>query len=69
MKFIGKTILNFLFGWKFKKILKNVTTDEEDFIEYQVHLKDLNTQLGRLEESHKRTEKLAKKLGYLKEED
>lgn len=69
MKFIGKTILNLLFGWRFKKILKDATTNEEDFKEYQANLQDLYGRLDRLEESHERTKKLANKLGYLKEED
>lgn len=63
---LGSTILNLLFGSKFKKTLKKIAADEEDFPEYQANLQDLYFQLDRLEATHKRTEKLAKKLGYLK---
>ena len=49
-----------------KKTLKKIAADEEDFPEYQANLQDLYFQLDRLEATHKRTEKLAKKLGYLK---
>ena len=38
---IGSTILNLLFGSKFKKTLKKIAADEEDFPEYQANLQDL----------------------------
>ena len=57
MKFIGKTILNLLFGWRFKKTLKDVTTDEEDFKEYQTALQDLHASYDRLEQSVARAKK------------
>jgi len=63
---IGSTILNWLFGSKFKKILKDVTKEEEDFPEYQAALQDLYYHLDKLKDTHTRNKALSKKLGYLK---
>jgi hypothetical protein len=63
---IGSTILNWLFGSKFKKILKDVTKEEEDFPEYQAALQDLYFNLDKLKDIHTRNKALSKKMGYLK---
>jgi hypothetical protein len=51
---IGKTILSFLFGSKFKKILKKLVDHEEDYPEYQSALQNLKTQLDTFPELEKR---------------
>jgi len=63
---IGSTILNWLFGSKFKKILKDVTKEEEDFPEYQAALQDLYFNLDKLKDIHTRYKAQSKKMGYLK---
>jgi hypothetical protein len=63
---LGSTILNWLFGSKFKKILKDVTKEEEDFPEYQAALQDLYFNLDKLKDIHTRNKALSKKMGYLK---
>lgn len=65
---IGKTILRFLFGSKFKKILNNLSQYEDDYPEYQSALMNLKTQLDKFPEINARGEKVLKDLEREKQE-
>jgi hypothetical protein len=59
---IGSTILNFLFGGKFKKVVKDAVEDEHDFPEYQAALQDLHYNMEKLETLNTRLKKQRKLL-------
>lgn len=59
---IGSTILNLLFGRKFRKTLETAVKDEDDFPEYQAALHDLYSSYDRLEQSLARVQKGRKAL-------
>jgi hypothetical protein len=59
---LGSTILNLLFGGKFKKTLQSISREEDDFPEYQAALADLNTHLQNLEKIQARMNKQVKAL-------
>jgi hypothetical protein len=70
MKGIGMTILGFLFGLKFKKILINNLSKQkkEDYDEYQKALMNLKKEQDKIPEIVARGEKVMKELELEKQE-
>ena len=58
----GSTLLNLLFGKKFKKIVKSALDSEEDFPEYQAALMDLKAGYERIAQLKARIDKRNKEL-------
>lgn len=58
----GSTLLNLLFGSKFKKIVKKAIDSDEDFPEYQAALMDLKANYERIAQLKARIDKRIKAL-------
>jgi len=59
---LGNALLRLMFGSKFKKIMKAVAKEEDDFPEFQAHLSSMYKNMENLEDSLARMNKQQKAL-------
>ena len=59
---LGNALLRLMFGSKFKKIMKAVAKEEDDFPEFQAHLSSMYKNMEDLEDLIKRGDKQRKAL-------